>query len=215
MRCLSFLINAAKLDFNQHNFQVSARTAYLVCCRGLLSLFVLLERPKVSGQLLNGVKSFFDRGFAVALLPPSLDPLLLFPDGALLCVDLEAGLALIRELISLHYQFHAAGLASAVFFGAMLTKMAPLVAIAGHSVLVVEAHRGRDDFLQHWLVWCPEYGHTGNGVLAMWLCAGTYFVFMGDLFTGRDSFVPMLDGLWWGLKLCDGRLTGSLAGACD
>jgi len=63
-------------------------------------------------------------------------------DTAQLGFDLGTELALlgVRHLIGLHNQLHAAGLASAVFFGAMLAKVPPLKVAASILVLVEEAH---------------------------------------------------------------------------
>lgn len=75
-------------------------------------------------------------------LHPSIDPVLLFPDTTFLCVDLGANFALLGLDQSVHDELHATGLAGSIFLGAVLTEVSPLVAVAGHSVLVVEAHFG-------------------------------------------------------------------------
>jgi hypothetical protein len=65
---------------------------------------------------------------------------LLLADSSLLGVDLGANLAFFGQGRSIHDQFHAAGFASSVFLGAVLSEVAPLPATAGHLVCVVETH---------------------------------------------------------------------------
>ncbi|CAG8953607.1 hypothetical protein HYFRA_00010066 [Hymenoscyphus fraxineus] len=73
---------------------------------------------------------------------PSIDPVLLFANTALLGVDLGADFTLLWLLQGVHDQLHTTGLASPILLGAVLTEVSPLVAVADHSVLVVKTHFG-------------------------------------------------------------------------
>ncbi len=88
-------------------------------------------------------------------------------DGSLLGIDFGADLALGREGIAVHDQFHAAGLAGSVFFGTVLSKVAPLPALASHLVGIIKTH---------WtiisLVTADETWHH--------ILRSTYWLWMGD-----------------------------------
>lgn len=73
---------------------------------------------------------------------PSVDTLLLFHETPLLGVDLGADLALLVLGDCVHDQLHTASLASAVFFRAVLTEVAPFVVTKVHLILLIEAHDG-------------------------------------------------------------------------
>lgn len=77
----------------------------------------------------------------MSILPlPPLDAVVFFRDPAPLDLDLVASLALIIQLGRVHHQFHPACLAGPVFASAVLSEMAPLVAAADESFLVVVTH---------------------------------------------------------------------------
>lgn len=75
-------------------------------------------------------------------LHPSIDPVLLFSNTAFFCVDLSADFTLFRLGQSVHDELHAASLSGSILLGAVLAEVTPLVAVAGHSVLVVKTHFG-------------------------------------------------------------------------
>jgi len=76
------------------------------------------------------------------LLLPALDPLLFFLDAAPFDLDLLAEFAIVWDGDCGHHQAHSTCFASAVFFGTVLTEVAPLIVAACKLVLVEEAHFG-------------------------------------------------------------------------
>jgi hypothetical protein len=90
--------------------------------------------------------------------------------------------ALVTNFDGLHDEPHAAGLASAVLFGAMLAEMTPLIVTAGHSILIVEAHCGKNESFGLGKpgprsTASPETGYSSE--------LETYWIAMNDILTAR------------------------------
>jgi hypothetical protein len=116
---------------------------YLVLRLLQLPLLFGFKMPDILRKLLNCVICLLDRCATASLLFPPFDLVLLFSNRPLLRIDFFANFTLLRDELRAHHQFHAACLTCSVFFGAMLTKVSPLEAGAGHFLLVVKTHFGR------------------------------------------------------------------------
>lgn len=114
--------------------------------RGQVLVLLVLELVDLTIQLLDCVLRGLDWGASLMpplfFLHPSIDPVLLFPNTTFLCVDLGANFTLFGLGQSVHDELHSASFAGSILLGAVLAEVTPLVAVAGHSVLVVEAHFG-------------------------------------------------------------------------
>jgi hypothetical protein len=123
-----------------------------------LHLTVVRKLLDITLIVVDILLSLGNRSAATMLLPPPADSVFFLADGSLLGVDLGTDLTFLGQLIAVHDQFHAAGLTSPVFFGAVLSEVTPLPALAGHLVCVVETHG-------YWAVdgqqsaWFREQGH--------------------------------------------------------
>jgi hypothetical protein len=96
---------------------------------------------------LEAINVFFgllNWGSSARLAVPPLDFLLLLPNASLFGINLLADSAFITNFDGLHDKPHAASLAGAVLLGAVLAEVTPLIVAAGHSVLVVKAHCGKN-----------------------------------------------------------------------
>ena len=100
-------------------------------------------------QIVNLLLQFLDqflgscnRSLAAALPLPSFDALLLFLDSTPFGLKLLAQFAVFFHLIGHHDEPHAARFAGSILSGAVLAKIAPFIAVAGHFELVVVAHFG-------------------------------------------------------------------------
>ena len=111
-------------------------------CGHSLALIVSFDLKGVDilFQTIHGFLSLLDRSRSARLVSPSLDSLVLLANATFLCVDFVAKATLLRVWVGVHDEFHAACFARTVFVGTMLAEVSPLVAVAGHSVLVIEAH---------------------------------------------------------------------------
>jgi hypothetical protein len=67
-------------------------------------------------------------------LPPPAGPLFFHANESFHGVELNANLAFDGQHVAIHDQFRTAGLASLVFFGAVLSEVPPLPALASHLV---------------------------------------------------------------------------------
>ena len=90
---------------------------------------------------LDITESLLDAGLvALRLAAPAVVVVDVLGAAALLGLDLEAQLALVRQPEGLVDHLHAAGLAGAVLGLAVLAEVAPFPVAAGVDVLFVEAH---------------------------------------------------------------------------
>lgn len=106
----------------------------------ILHVTIIFQPLNIRLQFVDIVLSLLNRSIPIRFLPPSANFVFLFADASLLGVDFGADLAFFGQGIAIHDQFYAAGLASAVFLGAVLSEVAPLPAPTSHFVCVVETH---------------------------------------------------------------------------
>ena len=104
-------------------------------------MLLALQPVDLALQHLDVAERLFDaRLVALRLTAPAVVVVNVLGAAALLGLNLEAQLALLREPEGLVDHLHAAGLAGAVLGLAVLAEVAPLPVAAGVDVLFVEAH---------------------------------------------------------------------------
>jgi hypothetical protein len=119
-------------------------------------MLLALQPIDLALQGLDVAEGLFDAGLvALRLAAPAVVVVDVLGAAALLGLDLEAQLTLLRQPEGLVDHLHAAGLAGAVLGLAVLAEVAPFPVAAGVDVLFVEAH---DDVLGWGLFYCGEWG---------------------------------------------------------